>query len=101
MEDGGPSSGGINEFGKQTVELYAFYKVAADGKDYDLYFADCTVNQVEDPNNVGLYALGVAPYSADPRTASGAPKPFFAWTGSHYNDNGITYGDPGVYVAEK
>jgi hypothetical protein len=48
--------------GKQTVLLFGNYKVSANGKNYDLDFADHAVNEVDDPDNVGIYTLGVAPY---------------------------------------
>jgi len=64
-----------------------FRPVSADGKEYDQWFTDFTTNQVDGPTNVGIYSLGVAPHAADPMTASGKPKPFFAWEHS---------GKPGV-----
>lgn len=76
---------------KQSMELFARYKVSADGKEYELYFSDFTVNQVQGRNNVGVYSLAVAPYTADPITASGKSKPFFAWQAT---------GTPGVYVPQ-
>ena len=53
------------------------------------------------PDNVGIYALGVGPYSADPYSASGAPKPFYAWSGAFDNGNFKDPGTPGVYVPQK
>ena len=98
--EGPPATGGLNEYPKETVELYAFYKVSANGKTYDLYFADFTVNTAVDPDNVGLYALGVAPYTTDPLTASGTPKPFYVWSGSFQNGKPSDPGTPGVYVPQ-
>lgn len=98
----GTGSGGINEYGKKTVELFANYEVFADGRKYDLYFADFTVNQVEDPNNIGLYALAVAPHNAEPYTKpTASSKAFNAWAGQFENVNGKTTGNPGVYVPQK
>ena len=97
IENGAPGSADENEHG-YTEEIYASYKVSADGKEYELYFADLTAN-THDANNVGLYALGVTPYSAERFTASGAAKPFYVWTGSfQLDDNNLVKGDPGVYV---
>ncbi|MEJ1231365.1 MAG: DUF5104 domain-containing protein [Galbitalea sp.] len=100
-ESQGTDSGGINEYPKETVELYASYKVSSGGKEYELYFADFTVNTAEDPDNVGLYALGVMPYTADPYTASGAPKPFYVWTSQFNSGKPNEPGTPGVYVPQK
>ncbi len=88
--EGPAASSGGSANGKRTVELLAFYKVSAGGKDYDLYFGDFTVNG--DSTNVGIYSLGLAPYTSDPQTASGKPKPLFAWEHT---------GVPGVYISEK
>jgi hypothetical protein len=89
--EGPPGSSEDDDYGKQAVELFAFYKVSAGGKEYDLYLGDFTVNS-KDPNNVGIYSLGVAPYTTNTRTASGNPKPLFAWEHT---------GQPGVYVPKK
>jgi hypothetical protein len=80
--------------------VYASYEVSADGKKYDLYFADFVANDAY-PDNVGIYALGVGPYSADPFSASGALKPFYAWSGAFDNGNFKDPGTPGVYVPQK
>ena len=87
----GISSKGPNAYPGGIEEVFATYKVSADGKKYDLYFSNYSENAA-DPANVGIYALGVAPYTPDPRTASGNPKPLFAWEST---------GDPGVYVPQK
>jgi hypothetical protein len=63
-----------------------------------LFFADFTVNQVDDSKNVGLYALGITPYSTDTETASGTKKPFFAWEASFQVDAPKASGNPGVYI---
>ena len=89
---GASSSDDVDDNGKETVVLYATYKVSADGKEYDLFFADYTVNQAEGSENLGIYSLGVAPYTAHPYTASGGPKPLFAWEST---------GTPGVYIPQK
>jgi hypothetical protein len=99
-ESEGTASSGYNDFPKQTNAIYAKYKVFADGKKYDLYFADFTINTAVDPGNVGIWALGITPYSSDPFTASGAPKPFYAWSGAFQNGNFTDPGTPGVYVPQ-
>jgi len=68
------------------------------GKYYFLFFVESTENQVDDPTNVGLYALGFTPYTTETQTASGEKKPFFAWEGSFQVDPPKVSGDPGVYV---
>jgi hypothetical protein len=50
---------------KETILLLPVYGVTADGNDYWLFFAYYTVNTI-DPDNLGLYGIGVAP-----RTATG------------------------------
>jgi hypothetical protein len=99
-ESEGTGSGGINEYPKQTVELFASYKVSVGGKKFDLYFVDFTVNSAADPDNVGIYALGVTPYSANRFTKSGAPKPFYVWSGAFRNGKPSDPGTPGVYVPQ-
>lgn len=96
--DGGPGEFDADDFGKRTVELLGDYEVRMKGKLYDLYFADFTVNQIEDPNNVGLYALGVAPYNAHGFThPTAASTAFNAWTSQYLTKSG-KLGPPSVYV---
>lgn len=90
------NSDGHSEHGKETELLTASYKVSSDGKDYILFFADFTVNEVYDPDNVGIYGLGVIPWTAD--IHSGDAEPFSWWAGSFHADAGDPYGYPGVYV---
>jgi hypothetical protein len=78
----------------ETVLLLPVYRVSADGKDYWLFFADYTVNTI-DPDNLGLYAIGVAP-----RTASGdsAPeKALFEWADTFDVDANTP---PGILIAQ-
>ena len=97
----GSASGGTNVlYEKNSEELFALYRVTADGMEYELYFADFVSNEVDFSNNVGFYALGVAPYEADPYAASGARKPFYAWANQFSNRGGETTGTPGVYVPQ-
>jgi Domain of unknown function (DUF5104) len=100
--EGGPGESDVYDHGKQTVLLFGEYKVHANGKTYNLYFADFSVNQVGDPDNVGLYALGVAPYNAHPGTKpTAASKAFFAWASQFDIKNHKATGNPGVYVPQK
>jgi hypothetical protein len=41
--------------------LRANYKLSVGGEEYRLFFADITVNDLLDPEDVGLYALGRDP----------------------------------------
>jgi len=66
------ASDGDNE----TLLLLPIYQVSSGGNDYWLFFADYTVNTIH-PDNLGLYAIGVAP-----RTTSGdspQEQALFAW----------------------
>lgn len=89
----GVDSRGRSSNGKSTEVLWCSYTVTANGESCWLFFADFTVNDLVDPKNVGIYALGVAPRteSAD----SDEEKAYFAWVNTFDLDgNGI----PGVYV---
>ena len=96
----GFSDGEDGAYGKKTIEMNADYEVSSGGKKYEIYFADFPINQVDDPKNVGIYALGVEPYSFDRGTADGGTKPFFVWAGSFQLDNGEATGSPGVYMPQ-
>lgn len=79
-------------------ESFADYKVFADGKTYELYFANVTTYTAR-PDFVGIYALGIVPYSTNPYTASGAPKAFNLWASQFdLNDENVLTGMPSVYV---
>ena len=100
--DGGPGDMSVNEGDGPTVLLDGNYKVHANGKTYDLYFADFVVNQIH-PDNVGLYALGVAPYNAYPTTKpTAASNALSAWAGQYKikTKNAEATGIPSVYVYE-
>jgi hypothetical protein len=98
VSEGDGTSGSNDSHGLVEV-LYGNYEVFANGKKYDLYFADFTVDQ-GDPNNVGIYALGAAPHDAHPYTRpSASSKAFDAWASQFDTPNG-SYGDPGVYVPQ-
>jgi hypothetical protein len=97
----GNGSTGDDENGKQTTVVFANYEVFANGQKYDLHFVDYTINQVDDPRNVGLYALGIAPHTDNPYTASGAKKPFYVWGSQFDIEDHKATGTPGVYIPKK
>lgn len=92
------SSAKVDSHGNETELLEAHYKVSADGNEYWVLFKDFTVNESIDPQNVGLYGLGVAPWSEHPQ--SGPEEPLFAWAGSIQMDGDGENGYPGVFVPE-
>lgn len=89
--------------GRTTVLLPSLYRVSSGGEDYWLYFAEFTVNEI-DPDNVGVYGMGVAPRTAgsSPALAGSGPEGvFFAWTGSLVESYDVdANGPPGVYVPD-
>ena len=88
------------DYNKGAEAIYPQYIVSADGKKYDLFFAFFSVNAY-DPDNVGIWALGITPHTADRFTASGASKPFYAWSGAFDDGSYTDPGTPGVYVPQK
>jgi hypothetical protein len=97
--DGGPGMTGDDAYGKRTTLLNANYKVRANGATLEVYFADYSVNQLDDPNNVGLYALRVAPFNAYPTTRpTAASEAFFAWQSQFDIRNHKATGVPSVFV---
>jgi len=83
---------------KETTVLFCNFTLVADGKKYELYFASYPVNEIVDPRNVGIYALGVTPYEEDKYTASGEPKPFYQWVRQFKLKDHVSLGTPGVYI---
>lgn len=83
--------------GKLTEVWLVQYKLSANGKHYELFFADFTVNEIIDPHNVGLYALGVEPWTSSPMYSCSGP--FFSWACSIHANGNDKNGYPGVYVA--
>jgi hypothetical protein len=100
----GPGGTGFSKSSKQVLETEAYYNVNANGKKYELFFADVTTDNVQ-PDNVGIYALGVARNNsaAGPEwTAAGDPTPYYDWIDTFGIDNlGDTIGDAGVFVPHK
>lgn len=97
----GPAAERQYENGKLTELLLVEYNVSAGGHDYSLFFADFTANELIDPDNVGLYALGAEPWPEDHHSwivESPSVDPFFAWIESIHADESDENGYPGVYV---
>jgi Domain of unknown function (DUF5104) len=85
-------------YGAATEELCPVYKVSVKGEEFALDFVEFTVDQ-PDTDNVGIYALGVAPYIANSGAATAPPKQFTAWAKSYLtNKNGKVSAAPGVYI---
>ena len=99
IENGGPGGTGLSKPPKKVLESFAYYTVNANGKEYELVFADVTTDTFH-PHDVGIYALGVARNNPLAEwTASGDPTPFYDWIDTIGIDNlGDTIGDAGVYV---
>lgn len=81
--------------GGKSELLRAFYKVTVQGEQYRLYFADFTVNDLIDPENVGLYALGITPWTEGPKT--GEAKAFQFWALGFQLEGPGSDSYPGVY----
>lgn len=97
--DGGPGEVDESNNGQQTVLLEGNYKVRANAKTYELYFAYYSINQADDPNAVGLYALAVAPYNAKPGTnPTAASKALFSFENGFSIVDHRVPGTPSVYV---
>jgi len=64
---------------EETILLLSTYPVSSGGAEYWLFFADFTVNTI-DPDNLGLYAIGVAPRTVS--KDSPQEQALFAWADS-------------------
>jgi hypothetical protein len=89
---------GRNTSGKKTELLLAYYRLSADGSDYWFFFADFTVNDVTNSDNVGIYAMGAE--SRTENELSDAEELFLTWAASIRYDESDPNGYPGVYVGE-
>lgn len=90
---------GRNDGSKKTELLEAFYTVSAGGSKYVLFFAYFPVNDVINPLNVGIYAMGVTPLTDDD-PQFGPQALFSAWAGSmsfDEQDERFQMSYPGVY----
>jgi hypothetical protein len=85
------------ESGRMTQFVSATFVVSVGGNDYRLFFSDFTANEVRNPDNIGLYALGVEPWAPDPESRC-TDTDFGSWT-CHMTVDGST-GDSyaGIYV---
>lgn len=81
-------------YGTRTEVLWCYYDVVVDGQEFAMFFADFTENTI-DPDNVGLYALGVI--SMPDSWESDEAQAFIDW-GSRFDETGR--GVPGIYVPE-
>jgi hypothetical protein len=95
-ESDGFSSSAENAFVKWTRLVKGGYKVSADGKDYYLSLIVFTVNDNLDPENVGVYGMGVVPWSDDVFT--GPMDAMGYWGAAITLDTSDPDGYPGVYV---
>lgn len=97
----GPAAERQYKNGMMTEVLLVEYNVSVDGRDYSLFFADFTTNEIIDPTNVGLYALGATPWPEDHHSwivEAPSEQPFFIWAESIHADESDERGYPGVYV---
>jgi hypothetical protein len=100
MQDNIPACSAGGGYANATEELCPTYKVSVNGKEYAVDFIEFSVDQ-PDTDNVGLYALGVAQYTANSGTAPAPPKQFSVWAKSYLLDNnGKISGTPGVYIPQ-
>lgn len=76
----------------KTVLLPTFYSVSSGGVDYRLFFADFTENMI-DPGNVGIYAIGAVPIAETPIDMPEAE--MYSWSNDFYI--GATAA-PGVFI---
>ena len=100
----GPAAERQYKNGKLTEVMLVECNVSAGGHDYSLFFADFTVNEILDPDNVGLYALGATPWAKDHHSwvvEAPSTEPFFIWVESIHADESDENGYPGVFVPGK
>ena len=89
---------GENKYGAKTELLKVGVTATLDGVEYWVFFADFTSNDTIDPQNVGLFALGVVP-----RTDNGESGPeaqMSEWARAISWDELGENGYPGVFVPE-
>ena len=104
IEPDQPGGTGFSNSSQEISELLAYYDVKANGKQYELFFADITTDNFQ-PHHVGIYAIGTALNDSQDSaqwTASGDPTPFYNWIDTiGVNNLGDTVGDAGVYIPPK
>lgn len=91
----GVSAEGEVDHGSKTWMVKPTYRVSAGGNEYTVVFADLTVNDLIDPENVGLYALGAAAWT-EPGDIP-VDEGLGYWNGFLHDSDG-EYGYAGVYV---
>lgn len=92
----GVDMSGHNDHGTKSTVLLAVYKVSSGGEDFWFFFADFTVNDLVNPDNVGIYGMGATPWTEDPHV--GASEQFFNWAGAIDLETKVADGHPGVFV---
>lgn len=80
--------------GQKQLLLLSTYRVSAGGTDYWLFCADFRENSV-DPSNLGIYAIGVAPWTES--GDSPAEQALFAWADSFDVDASAP---PGILISQ-
>lgn len=99
---GGPGEEDTNDNGSHTQKLICAYKVSVKDVKYELYFLYYPVNEVDDTQNVGLWAIGVEPwYSTSVVTHPNATNTAFeTWASGFSEDNVDHYPDspPSIYI---
>jgi hypothetical protein len=83
--------------GRMTQFVTATFVVSVGGNDYRLFFSDFTANEVRNPDNVGLYALGVEPWEPDPESRC-TDTDFGSWTCHMTVDGSTGESYAGIYV---
>jgi hypothetical protein len=78
----------------RAIMVGSMFRISAGGEDYQLYVADFTTNTI-DPEDAGLYALGVGPRTAS--LDSDDEKAFYAWTATFDSDPEVP---PSIYIPE-
>jgi hypothetical protein len=71
---------------EETILLLPIYRITAGGEEYWFFFADYTVNTI-DPQNLGIYGIGVAPHTAT--GDSPAEQALFEWADSFQIDTDV------------
>jgi hypothetical protein len=89
-----PSPAVLYNFGKRTEVVGVLYDISAGGEHYRLFFSYYTINE-NDPSNVGIYGIGVAPRTES--LDSGPEEALMSWAGTVGDLEGEN-GPPGVYI---
>jgi hypothetical protein len=90
-----PGESLYGEDGEIASLAWSIYRVSAAGDDYWLMFGEFTVNTL-DPENVGIYALGVVPRTESEESL--IENELFAWSGDFTQIPRETA--PGIFIAK-